>query len=777
MLEDARVREHVDHDDRDGRFTRRRMIGYLLAAPTLVAGAKWLEDDAQAAVPNRGLTDFADLNDVLTYAALPTMGLLKVEITPQGTARFELPRSENGQGLTTSCAIVIADELDLRVDQVEVTLAPARPELLFNQLTGASNTTIAIYEPLRFAAAAARARLMQVGDGVRTSKGAVVRADGTRVPYAKLARKAAVSKARVAKPKLKKASQLKLTGTEVGRVDARAIVTGRKQFAMDLQVPNAIPAMLCRAPTINATALALENEAEILAMPGVEHVALIKHSEYVQGGVAVCARTFGHCIDAIRAMRVRWSGGPVDGKSDASVKADLQKAELPMLPLDLLGKKIEQDFTFHFRPGDALETNTAVADVRKDGAEIWSAMKSPIHAQQGIAAMLGLPQSKVVAHVVEGGGSFGRRLFADAAFEAAAVSKAVGRPVRLQWHRTDSFRHGRVHPMARNRTRAVLVGKKVVSVDQRHAGVQTDYTHGLGELLTSIGSKLPLVNFGGFSSALFYLTVLNPYDVGVAQPLLSEIYEYNDFNTSSTRNVYGPDATTAREVVMDKVARELKQDPLALRLSLAKDERTKAVLERVKQESGWGTPLPAGFGRGVAVHAEYKGKVACVAEIDCRPETVNRKIRDALTGPRVTKLTYVVDVGKAVNKLGVEAQIMGGALDGIAHALTFSLHLQDGHFLEGSWDNAFYTRQWNVPPDVNVIVLPDTTGKPGGCGELGVAAAMASTANAYWAATGQMPTEFPILHNRADLGFVPQPTVPPLPEQKSTGLAEAGVRS
>ena len=764
-------------DDRAGRFTRRRMIGYLIAAPTLVAGARWLEPDAAgAAVPNVNVPDIQDLGDVLTYAAAPTMGLITVEITPDGGAKLELPRAEVGQGLTTSMGMIVADELDLPLSKVEVTLAPARPELLFNQLTGASNSTVALYEPLRIAAAMARSRLMLAGEGVRTSKGAVVTADGRRVPYAELAAKARVTKTRRARVKLKPASALKLTGTEVGRVDARAIVTGQKPFAMDLKVPNAIPAMLCRAPTINARAEAIENQAEVEAMPGVEHVALIPKSEYVQGGVAVCARTFGQCIDAIRALKVRWSGGKVDGKSDASVKADLQKSLLPFPPLDLLGKKIEHDFVFHFRPGDPLETNTAVADVRAGSAEIWSAMKSPIHAQQGIAAMLGLPQDKVVAHVVEGGGSFGRRLFADAAFEAAAVSKAVGRPVRLQWYRTDSFRHGRVHPMAYNRTRAVLVGKTIASLDQRHASVQTDYTHGLGDLLSSVASKIPAVNFGAFSSSLFYIALSNPYDTGVGQPALTEIYEYDDFNTSSTRNVYMPDTTTAREVVLDKVARELRRDPLDLRISLAKDERMKAVLERVKKESGWGTPLPAGFGRGVGAHSEYKGRVACVVEIDCRPETVNRKVRDALTGPRVTKVTYVVDVGKPINVLGVKAQIMGGALDGIAHALTFSLHLRDGYFLEGSWDNAFYTRQWNVPPEVEVIVLPDTTGKPGGCGELGVAAAMAATANAYWAATGVMPTEFPILHNRADLGFVPQTTVPPLPPQKSDGLQQAGVR-
>ena len=113
--------------------------------------------------------------------------------------------------------------------------------------------------------------------------------------------------------------------------------------------------------------------------------------------------------------------------------------------------------------------------------------------------------------------------------------------------------------------------------------------------------------------------------------------------------------------------------------------------------------------------------------------------------------------------------MMGGVSDGIAQALTYSLHLKDGHYLEGSWDNAYYTRQWNTPFDVQVIVMPSTTGRPGGAGELGVAPAMAAAACAYARATGTMPTTFPINHD-GPLGFTPYPTVPPLPESPTDVL-------
>jgi isoquinoline 1-oxidoreductase beta subunit len=176
--------------------------------------------------------------------------------------------------------------------------------------------------------------------------------------------------------------------------------------------------------------------------------------------------------------------------------------------------------------------------------------------------------------------------------------------------------------------------------------------------------------------------------------------------------------------------------------------------------------------QGIAVHMEYKGRAACLAEIDCRPQTVDRKVPNAYTGPRVTKVVYVVDVGLPINPLGLQAQMMGGIMDGIAQALSYSLHLQNGRFLEGSWDNAYYTRQWNVPPQVEVIVMPPTSNEPGGAGEFGVAATMAAVAGAYGRATGTMPTSFPINHDQP-LGFTPLPTVPPIPQSPTDGIANA----
>jgi isoquinoline 1-oxidoreductase beta subunit len=751
-------------------ISRRRFIGYLIAAPTVVGAAQWFAEPADASIPTVQPVDLYDLSDLLTDAALPTAGLITVTVNADGTVSFALPRAEVGQGITTAVAMTIADEMGLALDQVKITLADASPQLLFNQFTGGSNTMHSIFDQVRVAAAVAKGRLTQTAatmwaanaSDVKLRGGQIVAPGGKAATIGDLARRGAVSKTVAVPAQLKSASGFTLVGTRQGRIDARAIVTGAKQFAMDLQVPGALPTMLCRAPTINASAQAVLNAAQVLAMPGITDVAIIPHTPFVAGGVAVRGQTFGQCIEAIDALQVVWSPGTVDAMSDTTVRADLRKAELPIPPpVNLLAKTLEQQFTFYFRPGDPLETNCAIADVTSNSAQVWSSMKSPIWAQEQIAQILGLPVSAVTAHVTEGGGSFGRHLFCDAAFEAAAVSQKLGKPVKLMWHRTDNFRQGRVHPMCTSTVRISYLAGNVLTFDQRHTSVATDFSMGFGEILSATLATPPGGNLG-YAEAIFSLTQNVPYNFGVVTQLLNEIYNYNTFNTSSVRNIYSPNVTTATELMVDQAAAAMRQDPYAFRRSFVRDSRLAAVLNKVAQVGSWGRTMAPGTAQGIAIHKEYKSVAAWLVEIDCTSATVNRQVQNGYSGPRITKAVCAVDVGLPINPLGLEAQMIGGLMDGIAQALTYSMHLFNGHFLEGSWDNAYYTRQWNTPLDVQVVVMPPTGSEPGGAGELAVAPAMAAVACAYARATGTLPTSFPINHN-LPLGFTPYPTVPPLP--------------
>jgi isoquinoline 1-oxidoreductase subunit beta len=758
--------------------TRRRFLGYVVAAPTVVAAARWADAGAAAADPQPipsgpGLSETYDLNDLLTDSTRTTADMITVTVHKDGTASFALPRIETGQGVTTSSAMLIAEELDLPVDRVRVTLADARPELMMNQFTGGSNTTISTYTPIRTAAAAARQQMVLAAAdalgvdaaSLTTADGAVIAPDGRSIGYGELAERAAVPTTRELLVALKDPSEFRIIGRPHNRVDARAAVTGHKTFTMDMDVKNALPTMVCRPPTIKGTVKRVGNISKVKAMPGVTDVAVIAT------GVAVRARTFGQCIDAVRALDVSWNAGKVDGESDKTVLAELKSSELPFAPTNPLADLVDESFTFYWKSNTALEPNVAIADVRKDRATIWSPLQSPIFTQQEVADLLGLSVDQVTVHVTPGGGAFGRRMFSDVALEAAEASQKFGKPVKLMWHRTDEFRAGRMHPMATSHVRASYSGGSVLSFEQRHTSFATDWSMGFGEPLTASMASSPPAGLGdqGFSQGVWNLSINVPYNFGQVDHAIFEIRQYDDMHTGSVRNLYSADAAVARELAVDRLAEAMKLDRYRFRKAFLKDDLARDVLSTAAKAARWGRSMPAGTAQGIAFHAEYHGRVACVAEIDCRPHTVHRRKKHAVTGPRVTKLVIAIDVGRPVNPRGLEAQMMGGAMDAIGQILTESMHLRDGYFLEGSWDDYYYTRHWNAPRRVKVIVMPPTSDEPGGAGEFGVAVTKSAVACALARATKKMPEFFPVNH-LDPLPFEPFPTQPPVPQSPRDGL-------
>jgi isoquinoline 1-oxidoreductase subunit beta len=768
-----------------GSLDRRRFVGYVLGGATLVTAADMAlgrpgsllgTGGVANAVPSiPQIPEIYDLEDLQTDGALPTSQLITVEIDERGHANFEVPRTEVGQGIITSTAMILAEELDLPLRKVHVTLAPARPELLLNQLTGGSNSTFSTFTPIRVAAAVARQQLLEAaaarlgGDVTRltTIAGTVVDTVGNVLSYAELSADAASQLVKQVEVTLRPTSTYRIIGTGQRREDALAAVTGRKKFTTDLDVKGALPTMVCRPPDHRGTPVALRNEREIKQMRGVTHVAQIPT------GIAVRAKTFGQCIDAIRKMDVEWEPGPIAGKSDDTILEELERAELPLVvpTVPVLAEQIDTKFEFMFRSSAALEPYAAIADVREDGAEIWAGLKVPILAQENIALELGMLPNQVKVNVITGGGSFGHKLFGDHAIEAARISQAMGVPVKLMWHRADEPRQGRLHPMCTSRVRATMLGDEVLTFEQRHTSVVTDFSHGLGEIITSTLDEAPTEvgrAVGGFTFAqvIFTLTQELPYNLGVVTQLLNETNQ--DFSTGSMRNIYSPDVCVAAELTLDQIGAKMGKDPLEIRLDLVRNERVRAALQAVAKRGNWGRRMPAGTAQGIALHKEYKGCTAVLVEIDCRPQTVNRNIREAVTGPRVTKAVIAVDAGLVINPMGLEAQMQGGFMDGLALTLTSSCHLDDGKFLEASWDNYYYTRQWNIPFDVEVIVMDPDTEQPGGAGEAAVGSSAAAVACAYARATNTLPTRFPINHD--EITFKPKTFIPPIPPSPRNGL-------
>ncbi|MFJ2821177.1 molybdopterin cofactor-binding domain-containing protein [Streptomyces toxytricini] len=731
--------------------SRRSFLTRLVAAPTLAlvthAAAEALAPHAaHAAVPSLPApADLVDLGDLFILAGAPTAALLALTVDPDGTVRFRLPREEVGQGLTTAVAMLVAEELDTPLATVRVELDDARPELLFNQLTGSSNSIRSLYGPVRRTAATARARLVAAAArrwgvpaaSLTTAEGAVRAPDGRTAGYGSLSAAAADPALPVPAAAPKERQDHALVGRPTGRIDARAMVTGAQRYTLDLDVPGAKPCVVRRPPTLGGTVRSVANLAAVRAMPGVLHVATLPT------GVAVVAETFGQALDAKAALDVAWGPGPADGLSDADIRARLRAAVPPLLVPPLLTPCVDAAFDFAFVSHAPMETNCAVADVRPDRAEIWSGLKSPIVARQTIAAELGLPVDKVTVHVVQAGGSFGRRLFFDAALEAACVSRACGRPVRLMWTRVDDTRHGRMRPATHHRIRAAYALGEVLSFEHRVAAAETDFRHGLGEIITATAAHLPAgIGNATLAQTLFHTTVASPYHFGLTTHGLNEVP--TGMPTGSWRSVYSANTRGAEEVVVDELAARTGQDPYRFRRAFLKNDAQRAVLDKAAAEGQWGRPLPAGCAQGIAFHEEYRSRTACLVEIDTRdPEHV-----------RVTRAVIAVDVGLPVNPRGLEAQMTGGLTDAISTTLRAGLHIDKGLPLEGSYSQFHWAQQRDTPRDVRVFVLPATGERPGGAGELGVPAAVGAIANAWARATGRKPRSFPL---DFDVDFTPYP--------------------
>lgn len=703
------------------QLSRRQFVVYSLAATTLTVAAPLGCDGSTAQGAEEAGADGRAASDVLVTGTDEEM--LVLEVTPANRVVVRLPRVEVGQGVTTAVAMMIAEELDARLADVDIPLADARSK--GNQFTGGSNSVSSLYGPARHLAATARAKLVTAAARrwhvpartLRTRDTMVFAPDGRSATFGSLTRSAA----RITRPDVstapKPAAKHRVIGRPANRIDARDIVTGKAKYTGDLAVAGAKPTVVARPPTIGGKVVSVDSRAAG-ALPGVHAIVRI------DGGVAVVADTFYHAFQARDALRIKWAAGPLAGLSDAEIRSRL-RAAVPKLESPPRGSaQTEAEFEFAFVSHAPMEVLTAVADVRAERAEIWFSSQTPQSAREDIATRVGLPVSKVKVHVLRGGGSFGRRLNYDAAIEAALISKKARRPVKLMWSRADDIRHGRMRPASHHRIRASHAQGRVVAFAHATASVNESAEQGMSTqggvraaMRAPVAAPLPsdsgLYNFGRLSG--------NSGSVDLAIPL------------GAWRSVDSGTVRTAEEIVVDEAARSLGKDPVAFRRTTLRSKTAKAVLDKVAKAGDWGRTMPRGHAQGVAVHEEYGSCVACLVEIDAADPK----------NPRVTKVVMAADVGTAVNPRGLEAQLMGTAVDGISTILSAGLHIDRGAVRESSFADFHYARQRHAPQHFEAHIMPSRR-DPGGAGELGVPAAAGAVANAYARATGTKPRRFPL---------------------------------
>ena len=660
-----------------------------------------------------------------------------LRISPDDSVLVIVDRSEMGQGVATSLPMLLAEELEADWSKVKIEFAPADKAYinpLFGlQGTGGSSSVRAAWTPLRKAGAAAREVLIAAAAqrwAVKTTEchaenGAVVHTKTKRrLRYGQLAARAATLPVPTDVP-LKDPKDWRIAGKPTKRLDAAVKTNGRAKFGIDTWVPGLRIAVVARSPVFGGKVKSFDATAA-KAVEGVRNVVQIS------SGVAVVATGYWPAKLGRDALKVEWDEGSVASVSSAGIsqmfveRAGQATAAVakhvgdPEGGLSGAATKVEADYEMPFLAHTTMEPMNATAHVRADGVDIWAPTQFQTGAQGIGAAIGGVPPEQVKVHTTYLGGGFGRRFELDFIQEALETSKAVGTPVKVIWSREDDVRNGQYRPANFHRMRAGLGAD----------GKPVAWSHRI--VAPSIMARVfPNTVQNGLDGEAVEGGAELPYTV----PNLHVDYVLTDTGIPvgfwrSVNNSYNGFAV---ETFIDECAAAAKADPYEYRRALlANAPRHRGVLELAATKAGWGTPLPAGRARGVAVFKSFESFVAQVAEVSV----------SSAGDVRVHRVVCAVDCGMHVNPQTIEAQMQGGIVFGLTAALKGAITIDKGRVQQGNFDD-YQMLRMNEMPVVEVYIVPSNEA-PGGIGEPGTPPIGPAVGNAIFALTGKRIRKLPI---------------------------------
>jgi len=665
-----------------------------------------------------------------------------IRIAPDGTVTVLVKHLEMGQGVNTGLPALVAEELEVPWEQIRVESAPADASLYNNLLwgpmqgTGGSTAMANSYEQLRRAGATAREMLLTAagrhwgidGTTLKAEAGHVVNpANGQRLSYGALAGLAAELEV-PAEVKLKAPKDFKVIGKGFKRTDSRAKSDGSAKFGIDLYLPDMLTAVVARPPRFGDT-LKRVDAAKALGVPGVKAVFEIP------AGVAVVATDTWSAMKGREALVLEWQAGPAAGLSSESILAGYR--ELAGKPgqvarkdgdadaaLAKATKRISAEFEVPYLAHAPMEPLNCVVRVDGSGCDIWTGDQFQTMDQKNAAAVLGIKPEQVRIHTTFAGGSFGRRANpkSDYVVEGVHIAKRMGVPVKTLWTREDDIRGGYYRPCYHHSLEAGLdaagqpvawkhriVGQSIVAGTSFETGMVKD---GVDHTSVEGAANLP------YAIANLMVDLHSPR-------LPIPVLWWRSVGSSHTAFV--------TEVFLDELAHAAGADPVAFRRKLlAGHPRHLAVLDLVADKAGWGKPLPAGWGRGVAVHESFNTVVAEVAEVSVQKDG----------SYKVERVVCAVDCGVAVTPDVVRAQMEGGIGFGLSAALHSAVTLKDGQAREVNFDDYRILRMKEMPRVEVHIVASEAA--PTGVGEPGVPPVAPAVVNALFAATGKRIRKLPI---------------------------------
>lgn len=718
---------------------------------------------------------------------LPTEGEVAlngwIKIAADGAVVLAMPRSEMGQGVHTGLATLVAEELDVPLGRVRLEQAgtnsiygnvsmfvaslPFHPldsdgehkavgikaaqwvvgkvarELGINA-TGASSSIADLWDPLRMAAATARASLVQAAATawqvpfaeITVREGVMQHASGRSAHYGDMAAAAAGSTPPNIAPKARQ--DWTLIGQPAERIDFPAKVNGSAVYAMDVRPAGLLFAAVRMNPVLGGALVSLDSAAA-LALPGVRHVVALDAWGGGTAGVAVVANNTWQARQAAQAVPVQWSTPKADAPDSQRIQTALLEAlntesgftfykqGLPLKAEQTASRRVDALYQAPFLAHATLEPMNCTAQVKDGRVDVWAPTQVPTLARAMAAKVAGVKVSQVTVHVTLLGGGFGRRLEVDFIGQAVQVAMACnGAPVQLLWSREEDMAHDFYRPMHLAKFQASIDAQGEVSGLRIKSAGDAITPRWLGRAAPQISGPIDMPDKTA-AEGLFDL----PY--GFLNQHISHVATHSGVPVGYWRAVGHSHNAFFSESFIDELAATTQQDPLAFRLKLLKHApRYAAVLQLAADRAGWGQALPAGRAQGLALHMSFGSIVAQVAEVSVEQGQI-----------RVHRVVCAIDCGTVVNPDTVAQQMEGGVVFALSAALFGQIDIVGGVVQQRNFPD-YPLLSLAHTPVVQTHTVPSTR-RPTGVGEPGLPPLAPAVGNALFALTGKRQRALPLV--------------------------------
>ena len=751
-------------------LSRRRFVQSVSGAAFTLA--------ISACTPSKPSSTSEALAPIPDNSAVETGPLVLISIAADGRTQITNPRSEMGQHVITTVAQMIADELDVAWDMLEIKQAVGDAKY-GDQNTDGSTSVRNHFTRFRTAGASMRQMLTQAAAnewGVDIAEcsselGVIKHSSGKTLTYGDVAEAASQLDVPAEESvKLKSRKEWRYIGKDQPSYTIPKVIRGEGTYGIDVQIPDMLYAVVARPPTVFGKIKSI-NDTAALAVPGVTKVVQLPDPQgeaaaFQQlGGVAVIGTDTWAAIQGREALEVEWEAG-ANGDYDSErygqqLRATARKPGTAKLKRGDVGaalagaaKTVSADYYAAHLSQAPMEPPAATAKWTDGKVECWACTQNPQAARSTVAAICGVPEEDVTIHVTLLGGGFGRKSKPDFVVEAALIARAVGAPVKVTWTREDDVRHGYFHAVSAQHMKAGLDdnGKAVALLHRTvfpsinstfgPADEGSDFELSLGatdapwavpNFQVEVGKAKAHIRIGWLRS------VANVYHAFAHQSFAAELAHAAGKDPKDyLLEMLGPD----RNIDFSKDGVEYPNYGASLDEHPVDTARIKAVLNKAAEMANWGRTVPEGHGLGISVHRSFLSYVATAIEV-----AVDSDGKISFPG-----IWVAVDAGTVVNPANTKVQMEGGILYGISNALYGEITAKNGAVVQGNFPDWRVMRIHEAPHKVDVHVMKSDA-PPGGVGEPGTPTAAPALANAIFAATGQRLRSLPLLgqNDRLDM--------------------------